>query len=68
MEVRAGLFDEKTFEQRHKRNEEASSAELSGGRALAADKIAPGKKPEAGMSLVSLSSCWHTEPLLGERE
>lgn len=32
-----------TFEQRHKGNEEASSADISGGRAFEADKIAEGR-------------------------
>lgn len=32
-----------TFEQRHKGNKEASSADISGGRAFEADKIAEGR-------------------------
>lgn len=38
---------------RHLRNEEANSADTSGGRALEADEIAQGRSHEAGDCLAS---------------
>lgn len=57
----AVLYVEVTFEQRHKGNEEESSADVSGGRAFEADKIAQGRSYEAGPCLACLSSCKETK-------
>ena len=48
VEVKAGLLM-----RRHLRNEEANSADTSGGRALEADEMAQGRNHEAGACLAS---------------
>ena len=67
-EVRAGLSDEMTFEQRHKGSEKASSADTSGASAFDTDEITQGRSHKAGMCLASLSSCREAQRLSWVRE